>query len=78
MIMKSLIYFALTASIITFATAKSKYGDYYLGFGIDFIEAGDSVSYDGEGLSLFANSLASDEASSLARLFANKLKPSPS
>ena len=60
--MKSLIYFALTASIITFATAKSKYGDYYLGFGIDFIEADDLVSYDGEGLSLFANSLASDEA----------------
>jgi hypothetical protein len=42
--------------------AKSKFGDYYLGFGLDFVEAEDTASYDGEGLSLFANSLASDEA----------------
>jgi hypothetical protein len=33
-----------------------------MGFGLDFIEAGDVSTFEGEGLSLFANSLASDEA----------------
>ena len=42
--------------------AKSKFGDYYLGFGLDLIEVEDSANYEGEGLSLFANSLASDQA----------------
>ena len=48
--------------------AKSKFGDYYLGFGLDFVEAEDTASYDGEGLSLFANSLASDEADFISPL----------
>ena len=60
--MKSLLYFACISFLLSFATAKSKYGDYYLGFGVDFVEADDLASYDGEGLSLFVNSLASDEA----------------
>ena len=60
--MKSLLYIALVSYCVTFAAAKSKYGDYYLGFGVDFVEVDDLASYDGEGLSLFANSLASDEA----------------
>jgi hypothetical protein len=46
----------------SFSFSKSKFGDYYLGFGLDFIEAGDTTTFEGEGLSLFANSLASNEA----------------
>ena len=58
--MKSLyLYFFLIPFLLQ---AKSKFGDYYLGFGLDLIEVEDSASYEGEGLSLFANSLASDQA----------------
>ena len=56
---KTLVLFFLIPFLLQ---AKSKFGDYYLGFGLDFVEAEDTASYDGEGLSLFANSLASDEA----------------
>ena len=61
--MKNLILSLLVLSFSSsLSFAKSKFGDYYLGFGLDFIEAGDVSSLEGEGLSLFANSLASDEA----------------
>ena len=60
--MKFLLFFSFVSLLLSFANAKSKYGDYYLGFGLDFVEANDVASYDGESLSLFVNSLASDEA----------------
>ena len=61
--MKSLYLYCLFVFYIPFLLqAKSKFGDYYLGFGLDFIEAEDTASYEGEGLSLFVNSLASDQA----------------
>ena len=55
----SLFFIYFSASLLF---SKSKFGDYYLGFGLDFIEAGDTTTFEGEGLSLFANSLASNEA----------------
>ena len=61
--MKALFKTLVLISLFPFLLqAKSKFGDYYLGFGLDFVEAKDTASYDGEGLSLFANSLASDVA----------------
>ena len=63
--MKFLLFFSFVSLLVSLANAKSKYGDYYLGFGLDFVEANDVASYDGESLSLFVNSLASDEADSL-------------
>lgn len=52
----------LICSVLSFLNAKSKFGDYYLGFGVDFVEAENVASYEGEGLSLVTNSLASEEA----------------
>ena len=60
--MKFFLFFSFVSLLLSLANAKSKYGDYYLGFGLDFVEANDVASYDGESLSLFVNSLASDEA----------------
>ena len=41
-------------------TAKSRLGEYYLGFGYSIIDGGDTVDIEGDAFQISANSLASD------------------
>ena len=55
----------LTAFALLFLTsfslsAKSRLGEYYLGFGYSIIDGGDAVDFEGDAFQISANSLASD------------------
>ena len=55
----------LTAFAFLFLTslslsAKSRLGEYYLGFGYSIIDGGDTVDIEGDAFQISANSLASD------------------